>query len=91
LSRAPTFSWWTSRTTFRRETFERRSISWVERGAGFPRERRTWWWWTRAFADVEPGALVGFVGSGGLLEIAVRDGSAATRPGVGVGAEVRAE
>jgi hypothetical protein len=43
----------------------------------------------RTFADVEPGAFVGFVGSDGLLEIAVRDGSAARKLGVGVGAEVR--
>ncbi|MBI2072767.1 MAG: SAM-dependent chlorinase/fluorinase [Gemmatimonadetes bacterium] len=43
----------------------------------------------RTFADVESGAFVGFVGSDGLLEIAVRDGSAARRLGVGVGAEVR--
>jgi len=43
----------------------------------------------RTFADVESGALVGFVGSDGLLEIAVRDGSAARKLEVGVGAEVR--
>ena len=34
--------------------------------------------------------LVAFVGSGGTVEIAVRDGSAARLLGVGVGAEVRA-
>ncbi|HXM38350.1 MAG TPA: SAM-dependent chlorinase/fluorinase [Gemmatimonadales bacterium] len=44
----------------------------------------------RTFADVERGALVAFVGSGGTVEIAVRDGSAARLLGVGVGAEVRA-
>src|SRR5205807_2133628 len=36
------------------------------------------------------GAPVAFVGSGGTVEIAVRDGSAARLLGVGVGAEVRA-
>jgi S-adenosyl-L-methionine hydrolase (adenosine-forming) len=44
----------------------------------------------RAFGDVERGTLVAFVGSGGTVEIAVRDGSAARLLGVGVGAEVRA-
>lgn len=44
----------------------------------------------RTFAEVERGALVALVGSGGAVEIAVRDGSAARLLGVGVGAEVRA-
>lgn len=44
----------------------------------------------RTFRDVARGALVAFVGSGGTVEIAVRDGSAARLLGVGVGAEVRA-
>jgi S-adenosylmethionine hydrolase len=44
----------------------------------------------RTFGDVEPGQLLAFVGSGGTIEIAVRDGSAARLLGVGVGAEVRA-
>lgn len=44
----------------------------------------------RTFRDVARGALVTFVGSGGTVEIAVRDGSAARLLGVGVGAEVRA-
>src|SRR5207245_11539462 len=44
----------------------------------------------RTFADVASGALVAFTGSGGTVEIAVRDGSAAAKLGVGVGAEVRA-
>jgi len=44
----------------------------------------------RTFGDVERGALVALVGSGGTVEIAVRDGSAARLLGVGVGAEVRA-
>ncbi|MGH7520329.1 MAG: SAM hydrolase/SAM-dependent halogenase family protein [Gemmatimonadales bacterium] len=45
---------------------------------------------SRTFRDVARGALVAFVGSGGTVEIAVRDGSAARLLGVGVGAEVRA-
>jgi S-adenosylmethionine hydrolase len=45
----------------------------------------------RTFGDVERGALVAFVGSGGTVEIAVRDGSAARTLGVGVGGEVRLE
>ena len=44
----------------------------------------------RTFGDVGRGALLAFVGSGGTVEIAVRDGSAARLLGVGVGAEVRA-
>lgn len=44
----------------------------------------------RTFADAARGALVAFPGSGGTVEIAVRDGSAARLLGVGVGAEVRA-
>ena len=43
----------------------------------------------RTFADVPSGALVAFVGSGGTLEIAARDRSAALVLGVGIGAEVR--
>jgi S-adenosylmethionine hydrolase len=43
----------------------------------------------RTFGDVERGALVAFVGSGGVVEVAVRDGSAAAVLGLGVGAEVR--
>ncbi|HZI23097.1 MAG TPA: SAM-dependent chlorinase/fluorinase [Gemmatimonadales bacterium] len=45
---------------------------------------------SRTFGDVERGVLLAFVGSGGTVEIAVRDGSAARLLGVGVGAEVRA-
>jgi S-adenosylmethionine hydrolase len=44
----------------------------------------------RTFADAERGALLAVAGSGGTVEIAVRDGSAARLLGVGVGAEVRA-
>jgi len=45
----------------------------------------------RTYGDVAPGALVAYVGSTGHLEIAVRDGSAAARLGVGVGDAVRVE
>jgi len=45
---------------------------------------------SRTFGDVGRGALVAVVGSGGTVEIAVRDGSAARLLGVGVGAKVRA-
>jgi hypothetical protein len=44
----------------------------------------------KTFGDVERGTLVAFVGSGGTVEVAVRDGSAARLLGVGVRAEVRA-
>ena len=42
-----------------------------------------------AFGDVPPGSAVAFVGSGGTLEIAVRDGRADAVLGVGRGIEVR--
>ena len=45
----------------------------------------------QTFADVASGALVAFTGSGGTIEVAVRDGSAAKMLGVTVGAPVRAE
>jgi S-adenosyl-L-methionine hydrolase (adenosine-forming) len=44
----------------------------------------------RTFSDVAPGGLVAYVGSGGSIEIAVRNGSAARRLGIGVGGRVRA-
>ncbi len=44
----------------------------------------------RTFGDVPSGGLVAFVGSGGAVEVAVRDGSAARRIGIGVGGRVRA-
>ena len=44
---------------------------------------------SRTFADVAPGELVAYVGSSGYLEIAERDGHAAGRLAVGVGAPVR--
>ena len=43
----------------------------------------------RTYAEVAPGELLALVGSAGLLEISVRDGSAAARLGLGRGAEVR--
>ena len=42
------------------------------------------------FGDVTSGALLAYVGSGGSVEIAVRDGSAARRLGLGVGGRIRA-
>jgi S-adenosylmethionine hydrolase len=42
----------------------------------------------RTFHDVARGGLIAFIGSGGTVEIAVRDGSAARLLGVGVGAQV---
>jgi S-adenosylmethionine hydrolase len=43
----------------------------------------------RTFSDVETGALVAYVGSGGQLEIARRDGSAALRLGASRGTIIR--
>ncbi|MBI4503445.1 MAG: SAM-dependent chlorinase/fluorinase [Gemmatimonadetes bacterium] len=45
----------------------------------------------RTFGDVDPVQLIAFVGSGGTIEIAVRDASAAERLGAGVGTEVRVD
>lgn len=42
----------------------------------------------RTYADVQPGELVAIVGSSGLLEVAMRDGSAAQALGLGRGAPV---
>jgi S-adenosylmethionine hydrolase len=44
----------------------------------------------RTFGDVPTGGLVAYLGSGGAVEIAVRDGSAARRLGMGVGGRIRA-
>ena len=44
----------------------------------------------RTFSDVPSGALIAYIGSGGQLEIARRDGSAAKRIGADRGATVRA-
>lgn len=43
------------------------------------------------YADAAPGALLALVSSGGTVEIAVREGSAADRLGAGVGAAVNLE
>jgi hypothetical protein len=43
----------------------------------------------RTFADVAPGELVLYAGSGGQIEIAVRDGSAAALTGAGRGARLQ--
>jgi len=45
----------------------------------------------RTYADVTPGELVAYVGSSERLEVAVRDGSAADRLGIGRGAKVIVE
>jgi hypothetical protein len=42
----------------------------------------------RTYGDAEPGALVALIGSGGRLEVAVVQGSAAARLGVGTGTPV---
>lgn len=44
----------------------------------------------RTFGDVPTGGLLAYLGSGGQVEIAVRDGSAARRLGLGVGGRIRA-
>lgn len=44
----------------------------------------------RTFGDVPSGGLLAYLGSGGQVEIAVRDGSAARRLGMGVGGRIRA-
>lgn len=43
----------------------------------------------RTFGDVAPGELVAFAGSGGTVEVAARDRSAAQLTGLSIGAEVR--
>ena len=43
----------------------------------------------RTYADVPTGGLLAYVGSGGHIEIGVRDGSASRRLGIGVGGKVR--
>jgi S-adenosylmethionine hydrolase len=44
----------------------------------------------RTFAEANRGALVALIGSGGTVEVAVRDGSAARMLGAGAGSAVRA-
>jgi S-adenosylmethionine hydrolase len=53
-------------------------------GRDLGRLRRTYW-------DVAPGRPLALIGSSGLLEVAVRDGSAAQELGVRVGDEVAVE
>jgi S-adenosyl-L-methionine hydrolase (adenosine-forming) len=43
----------------------------------------------RTFADVPSGELLAYIGSGNTVEIAVRDGSATRRLGIGVGGRIR--
>ena len=45
----------------------------------------------RTFGDVPVGGLLAYLGSDGAVEIAVRNGSAARRLGLGVGGKVRVE
>jgi S-adenosylmethionine hydrolase len=45
----------------------------------------------QTYNDVATGGLLAYVGSGGAIEIAVRNGSAARRLGVGMGGRVRAK
>jgi S-adenosylmethionine hydrolase len=45
----------------------------------------------RTFNDVTTGGILAYVGSGGAIEIAVRNGSAARRLGIGIGGRVRAK
>ena len=45
----------------------------------------------RTFNDVTTGGILAYVGSAGAIEIAVRNGSAARRLGIGVGGSVRAK
>ncbi len=45
--------------------------------------------WARTYSDVPPGSPCALVGSSGRLEVAVRDGSASARLGVGKGSPVR--
>ncbi len=42
------------------------------------------------FGDVGPGGMVAYIGSGGTVEVAVREGSAARRLDAGVGSRIRA-
>jgi S-adenosylmethionine hydrolase len=44
--------------------------------------------WVRTYSDAEPGSAVALIGSSGLLEIAVVNGSAAIAFGIGIGARV---
>ena len=69
-------------TNLSREMLGERRIRAVRtRGRDLGRLRRTYW-------DVAPGKPLALIGSSGLLEVAVRDGSAAAELGVAVGDEV---
>lgn len=61
-----------------------RAKSFEVRGTHIGRLRKTYW-------DVPPGKPLALIGSSGLLEIAVRDGSAARSLGISVGDAVRIE
>lgn len=63
---------------------ERRLKAVRVKGRDFGRLRRTYW-------DVAPGKPLALIGSSGLLEIAIRDGSAAQELGLTVGDEVIVE
>ncbi|TMB85905.1 MAG: SAM-dependent chlorinase/fluorinase, partial [Chloroflexi bacterium] len=63
---------------------ERRLKAVRVKGRDLGRLRRTYW-------DVPPGKPLALIGSSGLLEIAVRDGSAAQELGLKVGDEVVVE
>lgn len=72
-------------TNLSREMLGERRIRAVRaRGRDLGRLRRTYW-------DVAPGRPLALIGSSGLLEVAVRDGSAAQELGVRVGDEVAVE
>jgi S-adenosylmethionine hydrolase len=72
-------------TNLSRELLGERRIKAVRaRGRDLGRLRRTYW-------DVAPGKPLALMGSSGLLEVAVRDGSAAQELGVQVGDDVGVE
>jgi S-adenosylmethionine hydrolase len=72
-------------TNLSRELLGERRIRAVRAaGRDLGRPRRTYW-------DVAPGKPLALIGSSGLLEVAVRDGSAAQELGVRVGDEVAVE
>lgn len=63
-------------------------VGWVSAGSTVAVGGRNVGLVRRTFTDVESGSLVALGGSGGTVEIAVRDGSAVAMLGVRVGAEV---
>jgi len=60
-------------------------------GAGFAVGGQRFTALQRTYADVEVGQLVAYVGSAGTVEVAVREGSASERRGVGRGAVIEVE